>query len=271
MKSEPKVSVLMPAYNAEKYIGEAIESILNQTFKDFEFIIIDDCSIDRTWEIINKYAYVDNRIIVLKNKENKGIAGNRNKLVKLAKSKYIIWQDADDISISTRIEKQYNFMEENPDVGICGGWLQFFNEKGNTSIRKYSLDDYSLRKNIFRYSPVAQPGAIIRKKSIDELGLYNLKYPPAEDIDMSFRIGSKYKFANLQEILINYRENSNSATFTNLKKIELDTLEIRKKYSEGHGYKMTLYDKIYNLIQYFSIFIIQPKLKIWIFNKLRNN
>ena len=99
----------MPAYNAEKYISEAIKSILNQTFKDFEFIIIDDGSIDRTWKIIQKYAKKDDRVIALKNEKNLGIAVNRNKLVSMARGKYIIWQDSDDISLPYRIEKQYNF------------------------------------------------------------------------------------------------------------------------------------------------------------------
>lgn len=271
MQNRPKLSVLMPAYNAEKYIAEAIDSILNQTFKDFEFIIIDDCSTDGTWRIIQEYAKRDNRIVVFKNNQNLGIAGNRNKLISLARGKYIVWQDADDASMLYRIEHQYKFMEENLEVGILGGWLQFFNEKGSQSIRKYAPDDKNLRKNIFRYSPVAQPGAIIRSKCFDELGQYNLKYPAAEDIDMSFRIGSKYKFANLQEIVIKYRENKGSATFTKLKKIELDTINIRKKYSKGRGYNMTVFDKIYNSIQYCSVFMIPPKLKIWSFNLLRNS
>ena len=271
MENNPKISVLMPVYNTEKYIAEAIESILNQTFRDFEFIIIDDCSTDKTWEIIEKYDKIDNRIVVLKNEKNLKIPANRNKLVSMAKGKYIIWQDADDISMPYRIEKQYNFMEENPEVGICGGWLQFFNENGNQSIRKYASDDKSLRKTIFRYSPVAQPVAIIRKKIIYEVGKYNTDYQVAQDLDMSFRIGMKYKFANIPEILLNYCEHNKSVTFSKLKTQELNTIEIRKKYSKGYGYKITIFDKVYNLIQYLSIYVIPPKIKIWLFNKLRNS
>ena len=261
----------MPAYNAEKYIGEAIESILNQTFKDFEFIIVDDCSTDKTWEIIQKYDKIDNRIVALRNGKNLGIPANRNKLVSVAKGKYIAWQDSDDISLPYRIEKQYNFMEKNIEVGICGGWLQFFNKNGNQSIRKYVPDDKNLRKNILRYSPVSQPAVMIRKKCLDECGAYDLRYPSAEDLDMSFRIGIKYKFANLQETVIRYRENNNSATFQKLKEMELKTLAIRKKAVEEYGYKMSLVDKIYWILQYISVFIIPLKMKIWLFNKLRNN
>ncbi len=269
--TNPKISVLMPAYNAEKYISEAIKSILNQTFKNFEFIIIDDCSTDKTWEIIQAYAKKDDRIIVFQNKKNLGIAGNRNKLIVLAKGKYIVWQDADDISLLHRLEHQYKFMEENKDVGICGGWLEFFNSKGQKSLRKYKKNDKDLRKNIFRYSPASQPGAILRKDAIDQAGLYDLHYPPAEDFDMSFRIGKKYKFANLQEVVVRYRENDNSATFTRLKTIELKTISIRLKYADNIFYKMNIFDHFYNILQYISIFVIPSKLKIWLFNLLRNS
>jgi len=266
----PIVSVIMPAYNAEKYIEKSIVSILEQTFKEYEFIIIDDCSKDETWTVICDFARKDSRIVALKNTLNLGIAGNRNKGVSLAKGKYVMWQDADDVSMPLRLENQYKFMESNEEVGIVGGFLEFFDDNGSTSIRKYAPDDKTLRKNIFRYSPVAQPAAMIRKTCLDEFGEYDLKYPPAEDLDMSFRIGTKYKFANLQEIVLKYRENLGSATFTRLKTIELNTIEIRRKYSKGYAYKMTCFDKLYNLIQNISIYIIPTKMKIWLFNFIRN-
>lgn len=272
MNINPKVSVITPAYNAEKYISESVDSILNQTFNDFEIIVIDDCSTDKTWDIIQEYAVRDNRIVAVKNDENLGIAGNRNKGLGLARGKYIAWQDADDISLPTRIQKQFDFLESHPEVGIVGGFLQFFSDDGRSSgIRKYCENDADLRKKIFRYSPVAQPASMIRKQCLDEAGKYNLKYPPAEDIDMSFRIGMKYKFANLQEIVLKYREHPNSATFTRLKKIELSTMEIRKKYSRGFNYRPTLLDVIYNMLQFVSIFIVPPRVKIWLFDKIRNN
>lgn len=267
----PLVSVLMPAYNAEKYIAEAIESILSQTFKDFEFIIVDDASTDNTWKIIQEYAKKDERISIYRNEKNLYIAENRNRLVNLAKGKYIAWQDADDVSMPVRLKKQSHFLEKNPQVGIVGGYLQFFDEKGTKSIRKYAISDKELRKNIFRFSPVAQPTAMIRKKCFEKVGLYNPKYPPAEDIDMSFRIGTFYEFANLPQITLKYREHLNSATFNKLKKIELSTLEVRRKNKGKNGYNMTLIDHIYNLLQYVSIFVLPGRIKIALFNAIRNS
>jgi glycosyltransferase involved in cell wall biosynthesis len=267
---KPAVTVLMPAYNAENYISEAIEGILVQTFRDFEFIICDDCSKDKTWQIIQDYVKKDNRIRAIQNENNLGIAGNRNKLLSLAQGDYIVWQDADDISMPKRLEVQYHFMELHPEVGIAGGWLQFFSEKGDGGIRKYAEDDKSLRSKIFRYSPVAQPAAIVRKKCLDEAGWYDLKYPPSEDLEMSFRIGKKHQFANIPQVLIRYRENLTSATFTKLKTMELNAIEIRWKYARMSYYSMTFTDKIYNWLQFISVYFIPPKLKIRLFNLLRN-
>ncbi|MDD5731926.1 MAG: glycosyltransferase family 2 protein [Patescibacteria group bacterium] len=271
LKDDPKISVLMPAYNAEKYIGEAIESILNQTFTNFEFIIIDDCSTDKTWDIIQEYVKKNNKIRSFKNEKNLGIAGSRNKLLGLAGGKYIVWQDADDISMLDRLKHQFEFMEANKDVGICGGWLQFFSDKKEGSIRKYKQNDKDIRRTIFRYSPVAQPGAILRKEAVEFAGLYDLNYPPAEDLDMSFRIGKKYKFANLQEVVVKYRENDGSATFTKLRTIELKTISIRLRYSDGIFYKMSKADHLYNIAQYISIFLPLGRAKIFLFNLLRNS
>lgn len=271
VKKTTLISVIIPAYNAEKYLAEAISSILTQSFVNIEVIVIDDCSTDRTWEIIQHYALTDSRIRSFRNETNLGIAGNRNKGIKLAMGKYILWQDADDISLPERIEKQLNFMEANPDVGIVGGFLQFFSdEKAITGIRKYSAGDAELRQKIFRFSPVAQPAAMIRKSCIDEVGEYDLRFPPAEDLDMSFRIGIRYKFANIQDVIIKYREHPHSATFSRLKKIELSTLMIRLKYARSPKYNATWGDYVYSSLQFFSIWIIAPELKIKIFNWWRN-
>lgn len=270
MSKTPLVSVLMPAYNAERYIGVAIESILNQTYKGYEFVIIDDASTDSTWPIIQSYVEKDDRIKAYKNSYNLYIAGNRNRLIELAKGQYVVWQDADDISFPNRIKHQLAFMEKHPEVGIVGGYLEFFNEKVVSGIRKYALDDQTLRKHIFKFSPVAQPGAMVRKQCFEELGKYDLNFPPAEDIEMSFRIGTRYQFANIQERVIRYRENQDSATFNKLRKIELSTVEARRRYFNHPRYRATGIDRVYNSLQFISIFIVPSRLKIWLFSNMRN-
>ncbi len=249
----PLVSVLMPAYNAEKYIAKSIQSILDQTFKDFELIIIDDASTDKTFDISQEFK--DKRIILIRNEKNLYIAENRNKALSFAKGKYIVWQDADDISYKYRLEKQVEFMEKTLDVGICGGYLDSFTNEKITDTRKYFSDDKNLRKRIFKQSPVAQPSAIIRKECFTKVGLYNVKYPPAEDLDMSFRIGTHYKFANLQISLIKYREHPNSATFQKFTKIILMTLRIRLNNINNKAYSFSFFDFVYQIVTLIALFL----------------
>ena len=270
--SVPAISVLMPVYNAEKYVALAVESILSQSFNDFEFIIIDDASTDGSWKIISEYQKKDKRIKLFRNDANLGITKNRNKLINLAQGKYIVWQDADDISVSARLKKQYEFMENNPSVGISGGWLKFFTDlNGSIGVRKYHFDDAKLRKIIFKYSPVAQPAAIVRKEVFAKVGDYNENFTVAEDLEMSFRIGQYYKFANLNEVLIRYRQQSKSITFRKLKELEKNTLKIRFKFRRASEYNFSLSDWIYNLIQLLTLYIIPARLRVEIFNLFRNS
>jgi len=255
MNTSPLVSVIMPAYNSEKYISEAIDSILDQSFKDFEFIIIDDGSSDRTWEIIQEYKKKDRRVVVARNEKNLNNYACRNQGIKIAKGRYIVWQDSDDISILDRLEKLVNFMERNFEVGICGSYMQIFNDNRNLNIRKYSTNDKELRKEIFRYSPIAQPSAIIRKECYTEIGYYNEKYDATQDLDMTFRIGSKYKLANIPEVLIRYRVHSGSLTYKKVKKQINNALKIRKYYSKSFGYKIDFSGRLACTIAWISQFL----------------
>jgi glycosyltransferase involved in cell wall biosynthesis len=265
------VSVLMPCYNASKYIGTAIESVLGQSFRDLELVIAEDRSTDNTWEIVQSYAAKDPRIRIAQNRENLRIAKNRNRLLELARGKYIAWQDADDISEPLRIEHQIAFLDAHPEVGIVGGWLRFFTDADPEGfVRKYAPDDARLRAKIYRYSPVAQPGAMIPKKVLDEMGEYKSEFDATEDLDMSFRIGAKYRFANLQEVVIRYRENISSATFTRLPEMERKTFAIRKLNCANPAYRLTFGDRLYNLLQWISMFIIPPRWKISLFHFIRN-
>src|SRR6185295_3491651 len=122
----PQVSVLMSVYNGEKYLKEAMESILNQSFPDFEFLIFNDSSTDSGREII--LSFNDPRIVLVDNEKNIGLTKSLNKGLSLAKGKYIARMDADDISDAGRLNEQVNYMEKNSDVAVCGSWVQFLNE-----------------------------------------------------------------------------------------------------------------------------------------------
>lgn len=267
--SKPKISVIIPAYNAENYIEESIKSILNQTFSDFELLILDDASTDNTYSKAANFK--DSRIRLERNDKNLYIAANRNKGISLANGKYIVWQDADDISYLNRLEEQYSFMEKQPEVGICGSYLEIFDHKGTSHIRKYETTDEKVRSTIFRYSPVAQPSAIIRKECFDKVGSYNLDMPPAEDIEMSFRIGQHYKFANIPKPLIRYRVHRQSATYAKLKLIEDNTMKVRRDFVSNPAYRFTLYDEVYNFLQKASLELMPSEFRITLFNFMRRS
>lgn len=271
MRKTPLVSIITPAFNAEKTLREAVQSILNQSFTDFEYIIIDDASTDKTWSLIQELSADDKRIKTFRNERNVGIAGTRNRGLSLSQGKYIAWQDADDISMPQRLEKQINVLMASTGVGIVGGYLEFFNNSGVQSIRKYQTDDKDLRRTIFRYSPVAQPAAMIRRECFDIVGEYDLEYPPAEDIEMSFRIGTYFKFANVPEVLLKYRMSESSATYQKLFTIEKQTLKARLKNINNPKYSFSLQDFLFNLIQYTIIIWLPATWKISLFNLIRND
>ncbi|MCA9397994.1 glycosyltransferase family 2 protein [candidate division WWE3 bacterium] len=270
-KKTPLVSVLMPAFNAERYISESIESILGQTFKDYELIILNDASTDTTGEVAKKYAKKYPNVHYYENTENQNIAESRNILVSKARGKYIAWQDADDISVPNRLKLQVAYLDSHPKVGIVGGFLEFFDENGKKSIRKYAEDDDSLRKTIFRYSPVAQPTAMIRAKALRQAGSYGKDLSPAEDIDMSFRIGQAWNFANLSKVTLRYRFHASSNSLKYLKWDELVTIRTRINYALSGRYQLSFFDVLYNVIQFSTLLFFPATLRVNLFNRIRNS
>jgi GDP-L-fucose synthase len=269
-KSNPKLSVVMPAYNAEKYLSGAIESILNQTFEDFEFIIIDDCSTDSTWEILQEYADKDNRIFCLKNEENLGIAGNLNKCLEFCKGDFIARMDSDDWSYPDRFEKQLKFLESNPEVGIVGGSIEVTDSNLSEIkfIRKYFEDDVKLKQHLFIQSPFAHP-CIMFRKEVFKGQFYNKILSPTEDYDIYFRIGKNYKFANLEDVLLKYRLHSEQSSTIKAKRQQLLTLYIRIKAFVEYGYTPNAYDIIFSLLQLGSVILLPQKIKFFLFNLIR--
>jgi len=199
------ISVIMSVYNGETYLKESVESILKQTFKDFEFIIINDGSTDKSLEIINRYKKLDDRIILI-SRENRGLIASLNEGIKKAKGKYIARMDADDISLATRFEEQIKFMEENPDIGVCGSWIEVFGENKNDTIWKMQKSNDELKVRLLFSVPVAHPSVMMKKDIIDK---YNLKYKEAykhaEDYQFWLDFSRYTNFSNIQKVLFRYR------------------------------------------------------------------
>lgn len=198
----PKVTVLMPVYNGEKYLKDAIDSILNQTFNDFEFLIINDGSTDKSVEIIESYN--DSRIKLINNKVNIGVSASRNECMDIALGEYIAFMDCDDISLPKRLQIQVRFMNKNPEVGICGSWIKVFGDK--KLIHKYPTTSEEIKCSMLFYPPFAQPTVMIRKNLFKKYNLYYDKNNNfAEDYKL-WTIACKYfPIANINEVLLYYR------------------------------------------------------------------
>ncbi len=221
-----KISVVMPVYNGEKYLSEAIESILCQTLSDFEFIIIDDGSTDKTLDIIQSYMRHDGRIVLI-SRENRGLIASLNEGLDSAKGKYIARMDADDISCKARFEKQYLFLEENPDVGVCGSWAEVFGENIKTKVWKMPFADKELRPRLIFSVPFAHPSVMMRREIIDETGLrYHPKYKNAEDYKFWLDLSKYTQFSNIQEVLIKYRYHNQSISRLADNKNSADRFEV---------------------------------------------
>lgn len=201
----PKISVIMPAYNAEKYIKEAVDSILCQTFEDFELIVINDCSKDSTKDIL--LSYTDPRIVYLENQKNLGVAGTLNHGLSAARGDYIARMDSDDIAIPQRLERQLAYMEANPDVVICGGNVILFTDAGQERQGNYPAEDKQIKTALLFSSPFAHPVVMMRGSVLREHGLcYEVAFEKVEDYRLWTQLAKVGRFANLQEPLLRYRK-----------------------------------------------------------------
>ena len=205
LKEQPKVSIVMSCYNAESTLQRAVNSILDQTFTDFELIIIDDASSDQTSEILNQYALNDTRIQLVTNEKNQGLSYSLNKGIKIAQSQIIARMDADDYAYPDRILKQYEFLLTHKKVDILGSAVRYLNEDGEVfkSLTLPTTHEHIVHR-IFKKTIVFHPTIMLRKQVYENHGYYDPKLRWAEDADLWYRIYDQVTFHNLQEILLDY-------------------------------------------------------------------
>jgi glycosyltransferase involved in cell wall biosynthesis len=219
------VSVYMTVYNGEKFLFEAINSILNQTYKNFNFIIVNDGSTDSSEAIIK--SFTDSRIQYISNSSNKGIVYSRNRALKEIKTKYTAVLDCDDISEPTRLEKQLHFMESNPEVAVCGTWAVMIDEKSTVfghKIMPVANKDFVNIEMLFR-NQFVHSSTFFRTKIALESGGYQLG---CEDFWLFSKISLNHKMANLPEFLTQYRIHSSNISETNKVQINQNELDVVK-------------------------------------------
>lgn len=227
--NQPLVSVVMAVYNEEKYLRDSIESILSQTFTDFEFVVINDGSVDKTQDILENYAQRDRRIKLIINERNLGLVKSLNKGIKLAKGKYIARMDAGDVSYPERLNKQVEFLEDNRAVYIVGTSAYWMN--GNKTIIGGSkfptvVDGISLYKT----GGAIHPSIMIQSQLFEKIGLYN-----EQDISLEFELYMKaikngFGISNIPEFLISVMQRDTGMTFSHLRPTQLHQFEIKLKY-----------------------------------------
>jgi len=239
--STTKISVVMSVYNGKEFLNESIQSILNQTFKDFEFIIINDCSTDKSLEKIKRYAKVDKRIILLKNKKKLGLTKSLNKGLKLAKGKYIARIDADDIALPERLEKQYDYLEKHKDIFLAGTGAYNIDEKDNVkSIKKPLTNSDLIKKTLYHKNCIYHPTIMFRNEDY----LYREKFIYSQDYDFYLRlIFEKKKLTNIPNLLIKYRISSKAVSFSQTAKQKLFAEKAKEFYHQRLKYGKDEYDK----------------------------
>ena len=204
MKKEPLVSVIIPAYNAEKIVGFTLDSVINQTYKNLEIIIVNDCSTDKTLDVLKEYEKKDKRIKVLSNEKNSGVAETRNNALNAASGDYIAFVDADDIWNLEKIEKQLNFMQEK-DCKLTYTSVQFIDNDGNLTGQKFIVPEEVNFKKLLKQNVITLSSAMISKEVLGERRFHDDHLH--EDFIMWLEIlkNNTDKAYGIQEILVDYR------------------------------------------------------------------
>jgi len=232
MAPRPRVSVLMPAYNAERSLAEAIESVLAQSHEDLELLVADDGSKDGTLELARGYARRDARVRVLASPENLGTVRTRNRLFDEAdpKSAFFALMDADDVCLPERFAEQLDFLGGEPEHALVGGNLILIDEAGvEIGRRTYPQRFEDIARVITRFNPIAQPAAMVRRAAIEAVGRYDARYPQCQDYDLWLRVARRFKIANLDRYVLRYRISQGQVKSQKLKASLRYTLQIQRE------------------------------------------
>ena len=242
----PKVSVVMASYNHEKYVAETIESVLTQTYQDFEFIITDDGSPDETVEVIKKFA--DPRIKLFCFPKNQGACVAINNCIKEAKGEYIAVINSDDVWMPDKLEKQVNFLDKHPENGAVFGYAQFIDDEGNDLGYAHHYNRIFIQPNRTRFewlrhffesgNCLCHPSVLIRKQCYNDVGFYDERFAQLPDFDFWIRLCMKYDIFIMPENLVKFRlcqsqGNASGNTPKNSSRVTLESAQILKNYLRG--------------------------------------
>lgn len=272
---QPLISIVMPVYNTGDFLVEAIESILKQTYKNFEFIIIDDASTDNSWQILKKFKKKDEKIKIYKLKENVGVSKAVKFAIEKAKGKFLTRMDADDIAHPQRLEKELNYLLKNPQTVAVGTQCYLIDKNGKKIGKKsFPTKFEDIYKYIFTFIPVQQPTLMINKTKLPkDFEYYYDGMNTAEEVELLFKLFQYGKVENLNEFLHYYRLHNNNTSLKNLKKTFLLTLLSRIKAVFKYEYKPTILGITSTILETLIILLLPSRviLKIyWLIRYFKN-
>jgi glycosyltransferase involved in cell wall biosynthesis len=230
--SQPFVSVLMPVYNAGRFLREAVDSVLAQTYPAFELIAIDDASTDGSYAVLQDYAARDSRVRVFRQPQNLGIVAARNRAFAEARpdATYYAILDSDDVALPERLQKQVAFLEAHADHALVGGHTEIIDERSQpVGIRHYPTDYAAICRTITRYNPIAQPAVMLRRSML-EPAPYHAGFPRCQDYELWLRLASEHPVANLDCPVLRYRVSPTQGKRTHLRQTLALTLKLQRRW-----------------------------------------
>lgn len=263
-QQQPLVSVVMTAYNAAKFVEQAVESIQNQTYSKWELIVVNDGSSDITGDILKNIVKKDKRIRLISYKKNRGASYASNLGLTNARGSLIARMDADDIAIADRLTKQVDFLQKHPKVVAVGGQCELIDREGRvTGEKTFPLEHRDIYAAIYQYNPVQHPTIMINTRL---LGKQKIKYHTdvvlAHDLELLFFLAQYGELANLADTVLKYRIHTDSLSLSNPKKTFHDTIAVRKKAIKKHGYHPTKIAQCIDLLQR-AVILLLPSVVIY--------
>jgi glycosyltransferase involved in cell wall biosynthesis len=232
-ENAPIVSVLMPVWNAERFLAAAVQSVLDQTQRELELIAVDDASTDGSLRILQSFAAKDPRVRVFQNEQNQQIVKTRNRAFREAdpRSRYFAIMDSDDVCMPERLAEQLRFLDAHPDHALVGSRITIIDEQGrDIGRRDYPCTHEAIARVLTRYNPFAQSSVTLRRSALEEVGHYDERYTRCQDYDLWFRMAARFRVANLEQALLAYRISETQGKTTHLRQTLRLSLEIRRRW-----------------------------------------
>lgn len=270
--SSTEISVVMPVYNAGKYLTKAMESILSQTHSTFEFVIVDDCSTDSSWKILQSFAKKDKRIRLFRNTHKQGVSLTVKKAINHATGEYLARMDADDIALPTRLEKQLTYLKKHKQTVAIGGQCILIDADNSVIGEKTFPTSFT---DVYRYSfhfvPVQQPTLMIARSRLPEdFEFYQDGMNTAEEVELFFKLFQYGKVENLSIPVLLYRLHTKNTSFANLRQTFFLTLLSRIKAIYKYNYTPTITGIIYNFVQAILILTLPKRVILFLYRIVRH-